>query len=109
MSQLYNLYSGMGGGFGGMTFSDQVLCDSQEEAESEAYQLAVEEYESYAGYHGIRSEEEVQEEYCEDNGVSEEDLTEDDRTEIHCLYIEEVESWIEWKAVLASEDKEEVD
>ena len=44
---------------------EYIIADFVEDAEKEAYQLAVDNYESYAGYHGIPSIEEVAEDMFE--------------------------------------------
>lgn len=53
--QKYNIYAGLGGGFGGASYQGTGDFKSLADAENEAYQLAVEEYESYSGCHGLLS------------------------------------------------------
>lgn len=102
--ELFNLYAGLGGGFGGANFQLSDEFDSLFEAEEEARRLAIEEYESYEGTHGILSEADVRESYCDDNEISEDELSDEDEATIADLYIEEIEGWITYHAVLASED-----
>lgn len=97
----YNIYAGLSGGFGGASYQYTTDCDSLDEAEKLAYLASVEEYESYEGLHGIKSWEECAEEYCESNSISKEDVDEDI---IDSYYNEEVESWINYYAILTSED-----
>lgn len=92
---LYNLYAGMGGGFGGATFQLQDEFDTHDAAIDYARVLAVEDYEGYAGCHGILSWDEVKDELCDEN-CSDQDV--DD------LYNEEIEGWIEYWAVDAEHD-----
>ena len=96
--QKYNIYAGLGGGFGGASYQGTGDFKSLADAENEAYQLAVEEYESYSGCHGLLSWGDV----ADENGL---DYTEDS-AEIDELYIEEMESWLDYYAVLADEDED---
>jgi hypothetical protein len=100
MMQKYEIYAGMGGGFGGAQLHGIYEFSSAQEAERYAYDLAFDEYQSYEGSHGILSWDEVYEdclasEWIEPGAQSE--------AEIECIvddaYLEQVESWIEWKAV----------
>ena len=63
------------------------------EAEKYAYEMAVEDYHSYEGYHGIRTLEEVAAEMFD---VEEEDLTEDQLIDAQDAYFDEIESTIYW-------------
>lgn len=97
----YNIYAGLGGGFGGAKYQYTSLYESPEEASEEAYQAASEEYESYKGYHGLLTYEEALEVAMDANpGKSEEEL----QGYIDELFEEDKESWIEYYAVLTSED-----
>lgn len=90
----YDLYAGLGGGFGGANLIYKgAEYNNIEEATNAAYEYAVEEYQSYEGYHGLTSYGDIKEnpeEYglCED--PEEEDINE--------VYTEEMESWIEYYA-----------
>lgn len=81
------IYAGLGGGFGGANFS-RFYTGTREEAESEAWQDAVEEYEQYSGLHGLRSISDIMEE----DGVDEEDAI--------TTYEEERESWLDYHVEL---------
>lgn len=94
----FNIYAGLGGSFGGASYRGTGDFKSLADAEEEAYQLAVEEYESYDGYHGLLSWSDV----ADENGL---DYNEDS-AEIDELYIEEMESWLDYYAVLADEDED---
>lgn len=100
MMQKYEIYAGMGGGFGGAQLHGIYEFSSAQEAERYAYDLAFDEYQSYEGSHGILSWDEVYEdclasEWIEPGAQSE--------AEIECIvddaYLEQVESWIEWRAI----------
>lgn len=94
----YNIYAGLGGSFGGARYQYTTIAESEEDAVNEAYSIACEEYDSYAGYHGIRSYDDIAED---------EDLDpETDSEEIEEIYRQECEDWVDYKAVLTSEDKE---
>lgn len=49
----YKIYAGLSGGFGGATYQKTEDYSSMDEALEDAYALAVEEYQSYEGCHGI--------------------------------------------------------
>ena len=99
----YNIYAGLGGGFGGATYKYTIDCENHEEAEDLAYQAAIEEYESYEGLHGIKSWYECGEEYCDENDIPTDEM-EDYSDDIDQMYSEELESWIDYYAVLTDED-----
>ena len=92
----FKIYAGMGGGFGGATYYGTYDCCSEDEAMSIAYSRAVEEYQSYEGYHGILSWDDCLEAWEESWGT---DHTESD---INAYYQEEIESWISYYVVPAS-------
>lgn len=50
--ELYNLYAGLSGGFGGYQYHCTEEYNSKDEALEAARQLAIEEYQSYEGCHG---------------------------------------------------------
>lgn len=49
----YNIYAGLGGGFGGKKYQYTGLFESHEDAEHEAWEAACEEYDSYEGTNGL--------------------------------------------------------
>lgn len=99
----YNIYAGLGGGFGGATYQYTGLFNSQEEADNEAYQRACEEYDSYSGYHGLLTYEEALEEAKAENPEATEDELDDYIGE---LFQQDMEEWVESYATLTSEDTE---
>lgn len=104
----YNLYTGLSGGFGGATFHLTEEFDSIDEATDYARELAIEEYESYGGCHGLVSMDEICERVCSERSISEDELSPEDEELIENEYMEEVEGWIDYVAVLASEDYNKV-
>ena len=98
MAQFYRIYAGLGGGFGGAEYHGTYEFSSQEEAERYAYDLAWDEYESYGGYHGLDDRDAVYEnclasEVIEPGAQSEAEID----IIVDEYYIEQVESWIEWR------------
>jgi hypothetical protein len=49
----YNIYAGLGGTLGGAQYRGTGEFENFDDAEDYAYRIAVEDYESYEGYHGI--------------------------------------------------------
>lgn len=84
----FEIYAGLGGGFGGASYIETIEANTREEAEEYARQCAIDDYESYEGSHGILSRDDVFEDLIESFG--EEPLEED----IDLKYMEEVEGWI---------------
>ena len=91
----YKIYAGLGGGFGGAEYKGTFEFKTEEEAMQEAYECAIDDYESYAGYHGILDWEECKQD-CIDSGWGDDDATVNDR------YQEEIESWINYYVDLAT-------
>lgn len=80
----YKLYVGLGGGFGGATYQQTVECEDEQAALDWAYEDACEEYERYAGLHGLRDIDDIMEE----DGVDEDVAWE--------IYEEEREGWLDY-------------
>lgn len=96
---LYDIYAGLGGGFGGAHFHVTEDFDNEDDAYKYAFDLAWDEYESYAGYHGILSWDECYEEAKEamaDVGANWTEAELEDYA--NDMYQEEVESWIDYYA-----------
>ena len=96
----FRIYAGLSGGFGGAVYQGIYECRSQEEAEWKAYDIAVEEYESYGGNHGLTDwdgcyEDLLESEWIEPGAQSEEEI----ERMVDDHYREQVESWIVYKAV----------
>lgn len=102
----YNIYSGLGGGFGGASYQHTTLCESAEDAEKEAYESAVEEYQSYEGFNSIPTWSDSLDAAMEENpGVPEDELHEiaDE------IYNSIMEEWIEYYCILTEDDDIEED
>ena len=90
MKKLYVIIAGMGGGINSTSPKEVEEFETPEDAVDYARQLAVEEYESYEGLHGILNEEE-----CEEEGVE---------------YGDEIDSWIDYEAIeITKENYKEYD
>ena len=89
---LYDIYAGLGGGFGGATFQVTEEHIDEDSATEAAYEIAVEIYRSYEGMHGILCWEECKE-------ILEEEWDEVTDEDVNDYYREEVEGWIEYYAV----------
>ena len=86
----FRIFAGLEGGLDGPSYVKTCLYKNKEDAEQDAYQYAIEEYESYAGLHGIRSLNDIAEE---------EDLDLDDERDLMVaeeIYYEDMESWIDF-------------
>lgn len=81
---LYKLFYGLNGGFGGAINCQVDDCDSKEEAEDNARQLAYEDFEGYNGMYGLKTVEEIMED---------EDCDED---YAQTLWTDGREDWIEY-------------
>lgn len=90
MAQLWWVYGGMGAGFGGPKYLGDLEADSREEAINESWSLVVEDYESYAGYHGIPSFDECREELLEE--LCDEGEEPDDE-DVQTRYEETISNW----------------
>ena len=62
----FKIYAGLSGGFGGAHFCEVYECGSQAEAETYAREVAIEEYESYGGYHGLYTWDSMRQEIADD-------------------------------------------
>lgn len=85
---------GLSGGFGGINNYEVIQTSSLEEAEKDAYQRALEEYESYSGMHGLRSVDDI---------IDEDDVDSDEAEEI---YNQEREDWLDYVAKPYSKEYE---
>lgn len=88
----FEIYAGLSGGFGGANYIKTEEYNSFEEAEEDARNLAIEDYQSYEGYHGIISEQDIWDDLY-DYGLDENATDE----EVEEIYNEEIESWIAYR------------
>lgn len=93
---LYIIKYGLGGGFGGANNYEVIQTEDLEDAEKWAYENACDEYDSYSGMHGLRSEDEI---------IKEEDC---DEEEARYIYEEEREGWLEYCAFPYSKEVEKI-
>lgn len=93
------VFGGMGAGFGGPHFLGTVEGKGVDDSEvqEDAWTLAVEDYECYAGLHGILSWDEVKEDLEESFGGPVDD------EEVDEAYNEEVSSWVSYWVIPAVE------
>ena len=105
----FKIYAGMGGSMGGARYNGTYEYANIDEALRDAYRMAEEEYQSYEGYHGIMSLEDVEEDLRE-SGFIGDDMTDSEIEDcVAYHYLEEIESWIcyEAKPATGPEDKDE--
>lgn len=96
----FHLYAGLSGGFGGAHYNQTIEAEDIDEARKFAYDLAVEEYQSYEGCHGIMNWDDCYEDAVESNFIDKETMTEKEINEyIDDMYQDQIESWIEYYAV----------
>lgn len=102
----YNIYAGLGGSFGGANYQYTTLCETEDEALDEAYERACEEYEQYEGLHGLPSWEDAVNSYCEELGISQEELedTDEESLAIEEYYNKARENWLAYHIVPTEED-----
>lgn len=96
----YAIFAGLNGGFGGATFQYVDDFNNEDEALGAAHDKAIEEYESYEGCHGLMDLEDVRDDLRESFGE------EPDEDVIMKRYIEEVESWVDYRVEEYEEGKD---
>lgn len=100
----YRLYAGLGGGFGGAHYEGTYEFEHEEDAMQTAHQLAVEEYQSYEGLHGLLDWGDCEED-CHENGFITDDMDEDEAgCVVDEMYNEEIESWIDYDIKLETDE-----
>lgn len=100
-------FGGMGDGFGGPHFLGTVEGESIDDpdVQSDAYQLVVDEYESYAGLHGIQSWDDVRAD-LEASADEGDEITDED---VQDAYNEEIASWTSYWVIPAVEGEDPED
>ena len=93
----FKIYAGLSGGFGGAHFCEIYECGSQAEAEIHAREVAIEEYESYGGYHGLYTWDSMRQEIADDEYDG--DIEAVDPEDVDMRLMEEVEGWLTYKVV----------
>ena len=104
----FKIFAGMGGGFGGPEYHGTYEYPNRDEAMKDAYDLAVEEYQSYEGYHGILSWDEVYQDLIDSGFI---DTIDDNEVEemVNDAYLEEIEGWITYNAIEVKPGEKETD
>jgi hypothetical protein len=109
---LYNIYCGSCNS-PHLAYTDEF--ETLEEAEAAAYEAAIEDYDSYAGLHGIPSEHECNIDWLQQNGHIDDEtdeipddlvITAEMEEEMEDNFKEEREAWLVYYVRLASEDDE---
>ena len=93
----FKIYAGLSGGFGGARFCGVYECEDEREAESIAREQAVEEYESYGGYHGLYTWDSMRQEIADDEYDG--DIEAVDPDDVDMRLMEEVEGWLTYRVV----------
>lgn len=93
----FKIYAGLSGGFGGAHFCEVYECGSQAEAEIYAREVAIEEYESYGGYHGLYTWDSMRQEIADDEYDG--DIEQVDPEDVDMRMMEEVEGWLTYKVI----------
>lgn len=101
------VFGGMGGGFGGPHFLGTVEGKNIDdpEVQEDARTLVVDEYESYAGLHGVRSWDEVKQD-LEESADPEDEITDED---VEDAYNQEIDSWCSWWVIPAVDGEDPED
>lgn len=103
----YRIYAGLKGRFGGMVYQGTYEFASQEEATWRAYDIAWEEYESHGGKHGLPDRDDIYEGLLEAGWIDAGHQSDEEIANMVLdAYREQVEAWIEYKAVPVDEHNE---
>lgn len=93
----FKIYAGLSGGFGGAHYCGVYECTDEQEAETYAREQAVEEYESYGGYHGLYTWDSMRQEIADDEYDG--DIEQVDPADVDMRLMEEVEGWLTYKVI----------
>lgn len=97
----FEIFAGLGGGFGGAQSYGIYECANAKEAERMAYDFAWEEYESYGGCHGLDDADAVRQDLADSWYDGDTEAVSED--EANQAYVEQVEGWIVWEVKLIEE------
>ena len=98
----FKIYAGLSGGFGGARYCGVYECADKDEAETYAREQAVEEYESYGGYHGLYTWDSMRQEIADDEYDG--DIEQVDPEDVDMRLMEEVEGWLTYRIVRVRDD-----
>lgn len=93
----FKIYAGLSGGFGGARYCGVYDCADKNEAETYAREQAIEEYESYGGYHGLYTWDSMRQEIADDEYDG--DIEQVDPEDVDMRMMEEVEGWLTYRIV----------
>lgn len=93
----FKIYAGLSGGFGGTNYHCTDDFIDRADAERYARELAMEEYESYGGYHGLYTWDSMRQEIADEEYDG--DIEQVDPEDVDMRMIEEVEGWITYKVI----------
>ena len=93
----FKIYAGLSGGFGGARYCGVYECENEREAEDIAREEAMQEYESYGGYHGLYTWDSMRQEIADDEYDG--DIEAVDPEDVDMRMMEEVEGWLTYKVV----------
>lgn len=98
----YEIFAGLGGGFGGAVSHGFEKHDNEESANQSAYEAACEDYDNMAGLHGLMSYQEcldqAEQELSSEIGEFEDPEDYQNELEVYAndIYQEEQERWIDY-------------
>ena len=98
----FKIYSGLSGGFGGARFCGVYDCADEHEAEEIAREEAMQEYESYGGYHGLYTWDSMRQEIADTEYDG--DIEQVDPEDVDIAMTEEVEGWLSYRIVPVGDD-----
>lgn len=98
----FKIYAGLSGGFGGARYCGVFECANRDEAETYAREQAIEEYESYGGYHGLYTWDSMRQEIADDEYDG--DIEQVDPEDVDMRLMEEVEGWLTYKIIPVQDD-----
>ena len=98
----FKIYYGLYGGFGGARFCGVYDCADEHEAEEIAREEAMQEYESYGGYHGLYTWDSMRQEIADTEYDG--DIEQVDPEDVDIAMTEEVEGWLSYRIVPVGDD-----
>lgn len=104
----FKIFAGLSGGFGGPNYHGTYEYPNRDEAMKDAYDLAFEEYESYGGYHGLMTWDDVYQDLMDSGFID--TIDENEITEmVNDAYQEQVEGWLTYNAIPVKPGEKETD
>ena len=98
----FKIYAGLSGGFGGARYCGVYDCADRNEAEEIAREEAMQEYESYGGYHGLYTWDSMRQEIADTEYDG--DIEQVDPEDVDIAMAEEVEGWLSYRIVPVGDD-----